>query len=382
VKIGLVTTSFPRGHGDGAGGFVAGHAAYLGATGATVDVIAAGDPLGDPSGPPDDHVTRVRAPRGLFYAGGAPDALEARPRALAGALGFSARMLATVARRARGWDAACAHWLAPSAIAAAIATRRIPLLAIAHGGDVHLLDRARLLAPALALLDARGAQLAFVSDDLRRRALDAVPRVLAARIARRARVQPMGVDDGRAAEIAAARASRRPRGDDEPADLLVLARLAPIKAVDVAIDALAHLRTPARLVIAGDGPERARLEAAARPHGERITFAGWVDADRRDALLVAADAVLVPSAPRPDGRSEGTPLAALEALAAGVPVIASAIGGLPELVAHGARVVPPRDPRALAAAVDAALAAAAPRPAALGWQTAGAALDHHWRRGA
>ncbi len=375
MRLGLVTTSFPRTPGEPAGGFVAGHAAYLTGTGAVVDVIAAGDGADTPG------VARIPDRSGLFYRGGAPDTLEARPLALAGAFGFTGRMLAAVARRARDWDAVCAHWLAPSALAVAMATRGIPLLAITHGGDLHLLARTRLLVPAFALLTARDARIAFVSEELRRRALDGVPRWLASQVARRACVQPMGVDDARAAAVAAVRGSRRPRHDGEPVDLLVLARLVPIKAVEVAIAALGHLRVPARLVIAGDGPERARLEHAAQRFGERVTFTGWVDADRRDALLAAADVVLVPSRPGPDGRTEGTPLAALEALAAGVPLVASATGGLTELASRGARIVPAGDAAALAAAIEVSLAATPGRAASLGWRAVGPILDAHWARG-
>lgn len=374
--IGVVATSYPRWPGDAAGGFVAGHVDWLRASGADVEILAAGQGL--------------PAPTGLFYGGGAPEALERGLGVLGPALGFSAQMLAKVAVRARRWDAIAAHWLAPGAVAAALAPTRVPVLAIAHGGDVHLLARAKLLAPVLALLVARDARIVFVSDELRRRALDAVPRVLAARVAMRSIVQAMGVDDKRTARIVAARRARARDVDARPATIVVLARLVPVKGVDVAIEAMRHVRAEARLVIAGDGPMRAALEAAARD--ARVDFAGWLDADARDALLARADALLVPSAPVEHGRSEGMPMAAREALAAGVPVIASATGGLVELAAHGATLVPPRDPRALAVAIDRVLAAPPidglaadvnPDPratAALGWRGVGAVLDGHWRR--
>jgi D-inositol-3-phosphate glycosyltransferase len=96
--------------------------------------------------------------------------------------------------------------------------------------------------------------------------------------------------------------------------------------------------------------------------------------------LRTAAVVVVPSIELA-GRSEGTPLAAIEALAAGVPVIASATGGLRDLpVAH----VPPGDPRALAAAIDQALAEARTAPrgvaATYDWAAVGATLDAHWHR--
>ncbi len=379
ARIGVITTSYPRWPGDAAGGFVAGHVAYLRATGAEVEVIALGDGARPPAVTADDGVTRL-AGRGLFYRGGAPEALEAGPRAALAALAVSSELAATVARHARRWDAVVAHWLAPSALIAALVAGRRPLLAVAHGGDVHLLARTRLLGPTLRLLHARGATIAFVSDALRRRALATLPADRAATL--RTTVQPMGVDDHATAAIRAARAARPAPTftATQPATLLVLARLVPIKSIATAIAALPHLSTPCRLVIAGDGPERTALAAAAAPLGDRVRFLGQVDADLRDRLLADADAVLVPSVARPDGREEGTPLAALEALAAGVRVIASATGGLIDLVAHGAVLVPPGDPAALAAAIDHTLAAPSPLAAEVGWNVAGGALDRAWGR--
>jgi glycosyltransferase involved in cell wall biosynthesis len=113
-------------------------------------------------------------------------------------------------------------------------------------------------------------------------------------------------------------------------------------------------------VIAGDGPERPRLTAAA----PAAHFLGEVTTDRRDDLLGAASVVAVPSRIA-RGRTEGTPAIALEALAAGVPVVASAVGGLRTL-GHlpGIELVPPDDPHALAAAIDRTLARP-PSPATL-----------------
>lgn len=315
MRIGVVTTSYPRRPGDPAGSFVAAHVAAMRALGHDVDVVGAHE-IGS----------------SLFTGAGAPDELERGRGYLRGAW-FAARLAAATARRARAWDLIVAHWLVP-ALAALPAQK--PLLAIAHGGDVHTLRRLRLLAPTLALLRARGARVAFVSDELR--ALANAPDAI---------VQPMGLDVAHFASLA--------RVPTTPPTLLVAARLVPIKGVDVAIAALAHVRTPVQLVIAGDGPERARLErGAARAPRHRVSFRGAVDARARDRLLCEASAVLVPSRVLPNGRSEGMPMIALEALAAGVPVIASAVGGLRSLAA--ATRVRHDDPLALAAAIDRVLA--------------------------
>ena len=290
--IGVITTSYPRSPGDPAGSFVAAHVGSLRALGHTVEVIAAG------------------ADEPLFYRGGAPDLLErGGVRTLAGAIAFSAKLTARVVRRAHAWDLAIAHWLAPSALAAL--PSRVPLLAIAHGGDVYTLARLHLLQPVLALLRLRGARIAFVSEQLRElaNATDAI-------------VQPMGVDLDHFANIASTPTT--------PPTLAVIARPVPIKGIDVAVAAMSHLTTPAQLVIASD-----------------------VTTFERDELLGRTSIVLIPSRILPNGRTEGTPLVALEALAAGIHVIASRVGGLRELPVT---LVPPDEPRALASAIDRVLA--------------------------
>ena len=103
-----------------------------------------------------------------------------------------------------------------------------------------------------------------------------------------------------------------------------------------------------KAVVVGDGPERAALEAEAASLGlkERVIFAGHADDVR--PFYAAADASALPS------HSEGSPLALLEAMAAGLPVVATAVGGVPEVAADGetALLVPARDPRAFAAALS------------------------------
>ncbi|HEX7699386.1 MAG TPA: glycosyltransferase family 4 protein [Kofleriaceae bacterium] len=305
MNIGVITTSYPRWPGDAAGNFVGAHVESLRALGHTVEVVAAA------------------ADEPLFYRGGAPDALESGGHWFAAAK-FTAQLARRVITRARDWDLAIAHWLVPSAIAAL--PTRVPLLAIGHGGDVYTLRRLHLLLPTMMALLARNAKVAFVSEHLR---------VLA--VAPHAIVQPMGID--------VAHFSSLPRTPTDYA--LVLARLVPIKGVDIAI--AAARASNSRLIIAGDGPERASLERAAR--GLPIEFVGEVDAQRRDQLLQRARVVWIPSRILANGRTEGSPVVAFEALAAGVPVIASRVGGLADLPIT---LVPPDDPVALARAIPAA----------------------------
>jgi glycosyltransferase involved in cell wall biosynthesis len=127
---------------------------------------------------------------------------------------------------------------------------------------------------------------------------------------------------------------------------LLVARLAPEKGVDVAIDAcrIAGIR----LVIAGDGPERAALARRAGEVagvGDAVCFVGHVE-DRELARLRAGAAIAL----APSRSAETFGLAAAEAMAAGLPVVASRVGALPELVEPDA-LVAPGDPGALAVAI-------------------------------
>jgi glycosyltransferase involved in cell wall biosynthesis len=127
--------------------------------------------------------------------------------------------------------------------------------------------------------------------------------------------------------------------------VLTVARLVEQKGLGVLLDAAAHV--PARFVVVGDGPERAGLveHATAAGIADRVSFLGH-RTDVRD-LLDAADVFVLPSL------YEGTPLAVLEAMAAGKAIVATAIAGTDELVADGesALLVPPRDAGALAGAI-------------------------------
>lgn len=135
-----------------------------------------------------------------------------------------------------------------------------------------------------------------------------------------------------------------------PPDVPVLgfvARLIPAKGPDVFVDALARLRDRAwHAVLIGDGVERARLEARVDEAGlaTRVTLAGHLD----DAthLYPAFDVFVLSS------RTEGTPIALFEAMAARCAVVATAVGGVPDVIGAGAgALVPPFAPDAIAEAV-------------------------------
>jgi glycosyltransferase involved in cell wall biosynthesis len=140
--------------------------------------------------------------------------------------------------------------------------------------------------------------------------------------------------------------------------VLCVARLAPEKNVELLLDAFRLLEGDAELVVVGDGPERAQLEAAA-PAGTRFT--GWLEREELVRWYAAADVLVSPS------RSEQWGFAISEAAAAGLPIVTTtAVGAARDLVEEGVNgfVVDPHDAAALAAALrrlagDPALRAAA-----------------------
>jgi glycosyltransferase involved in cell wall biosynthesis len=135
----------------------------------------------------------------------------------------------------------------------------------------------------------------------------------------------------------------------ERSDVLFLGRIVPLKGIDVLIRAIAQLPGVTG-AIAGDGPDRPALEALARELGasDRIHFAGEVRGDRRAALLHGARVFAMPSL-----WDEPFGIAGLEALAAGVPVVATDVGGIPSWLPDGKAGlrVPRGDSRALAVAI-------------------------------
>ena len=204
---------------------------------------------------------------------------------------------------------------------------------------------------ALIRLLERGASrisdaLVAVSDRVKR---DLVTHGIAP--AERIRVIPLGLDLaplGRSLPRGALRAEVSV-ADAAPFVGLV-GRLVPIKDVPTFLHAAARVaehRPDIRFAVVGDGEERPRVEAAIERLGLRecVTLFGW----KRDMRDVLGDLDVVVNC----SLNEGTPVALIEALAAGRPVVATRVGGTPDLLAGGAHglLVPPRDPDALAAAI-------------------------------
>lgn len=367
--IGVVCTSYPRSADDPAGSFVRTRVRALVQAGHDIEVVAAGEPGDTVEG--GVRVSRLAGSGSarLFYQGGAPEALTSssgRAAAWLEALGFSARLVAHVARRSTAWDAVESHWLVPSAVAVCAAAPRLRHRAHAHGGDVFLLERVPLGASLARFICRAGVDLVFVSQELHRRftaLCGAAPETWGARSS----IEPAPLDEAvfRRVDPAGRRAARQRLGVHGAA-VLAAGRLVPIKGFDLLLLAVARipLASRPRLLIAGTGPEAERLQRLAQACAVDLRLLGTLGhADLADWMM-AADVFVHPCRRLPDGRQEGAPLVVREALALGVPVIASALGGIPDLAGReGLTLIPADHGQLLTQEIGAALTRSVTRAA-------------------
>ncbi len=223
--------------------------------------------------------------------------------------------------------------------------RRPPIIFIEHGR--HFPDPRKLRRILVnRLIFRNGDAVIAVAQSVKRAVVskEGIPE-------HRCYVIPNGIDPGPYLAAEARRAEvRRELGlaDDEVA-VIQVARLDPLKDHATAIAAVEQIDgSRVRLLMVGDGPEEARLRERVNqsPKRERFRFLGY----RQDIpdLLAAADVFLLSSI------SEGLPVTVLEAMAAGLPVVATSVGDLGEAVENGVTgyLVPPREPDQLAAALQ------------------------------
>jgi glycosyltransferase involved in cell wall biosynthesis len=280
-----------------------------------------------------------------------------------GGAALAAPLYALAARQAlrrrlagRRYDLVHAHWIVPNGVVAAAVDPQVPFAIGLHGSDVFLaekpgvrlfarwaLGRARLLTGCSPELVERVRALGFPEE--------------------RSRVIPYGVD----VEAFTPAPDRRPLwrerlGIPDAAPLLLgVGRMATKKGFQVLMEILPALlgESPElRVVLAGGGDLLDRFRAAARPWGDRVHLPGPVLRDTLPDLYRAADLFVLPAVHDRKGNVDGLPNVILEAMASGLPVVASGISGIPLAVEDGrtGRLVPERDPQALLAALRELLA--------------------------
>jgi glycosyltransferase involved in cell wall biosynthesis len=238
-------------------------------------------------------------------------------------------------RDLRRWHADLVHThLVHADVYGALAAGRATLVSTKHNDDPFRTGPFRLVERLLA---RRAAKVICITDSLARfnREQVGLP-------AEKLEVIRYGMDEPPAAWA--------PDGLELPEGKIVVAvcRLVPQKGLDVAVEAMAGI--DATLVVLGEGPERERLEAHARERDVRLLLPGRVGDVA--SVLRRSDVLVHPA------RWEGFGLAVLEAMLAGLPVVATRVSSIPEIVVDGETgvLVPPDDPETLRAALERVLA--------------------------
>src|SRR5258705_241429 len=145
-------------------------------------------------------------------------------------------------------------------------------------------------------------------------------------------------------------------GDGRALTILFVGRLIELKGLAYLIEAAARLRdrVPARIVAVGIGPERERLEALARERHIGVDFRNKVPDAELHVAFLTSDVLVLPSIIDARGDTEGLGVALLDAMSYCIPVIASRVGGIPDIIEDGVSglLVAPADPEALADAIE------------------------------
>jgi glycosyltransferase involved in cell wall biosynthesis len=247
-------------------------------------------------------------------------------------LAAQVRAIARIVRSERV-DVVNSHWILPQGLCAALARggkARFGHVATLHGGDAYLLARLPGRRRLARFVVQRSDALVAVSGNVRA-ALDAALGVESGAL-----LQPVGVDVNRFAGEETA----PPELPFRDGFVLFVGRLVGIKGVAFLLHALPTLRERhpgLGLVVVGGGPDEAALceEATRIGIGDAVAFVGRRPHAEVARYLRAARAVAVPSLTGRAGRAEGMPAVVLEAMAAGVPLVATATGGIPDLVRDG-----------------------------------------------
>jgi glycosyltransferase involved in cell wall biosynthesis len=336
----MIATSYPRYPGDGVGSFMEPIATSVAARGHEVHVVAPWHPL----------IRRARVENGVhfhFFRYAVVPAMNVFGYAQGLRADTNLKVaawMATPAALAAGWFKAMrvaqkkratvvhAHWVIPGGVIGALAAGRRRLVVSLHGSDVFVAERHRLLRSAARRVFDRATCVTACSDDLRTRAIalgasaDAIETV------------PYGVDSARFAPSPDARARvRQELGIGERPFVFTAGRLVRKKGFDVLIRAAARLGAAVpdlEVAVAGEGDLRNELQILAATAGGRVRLLGNRTQDEIAMLCAAADVIAVPSVHDEAGNVDGLPNFALEALASGVPVVATRVGGLPQAVRH------------------------------------------------
>jgi len=280
--------------------------------------------------------------------------LEADERVKGGAA-LAAPLYALAARRAvrrqlaeRRYDLVHAHWIVPNGVVAAAAEPQVPFAIGLHGSDVFLAEK-----PGVRRLARRALRRARLLTGCSPELVDRV-RVLGGFPEERSRVIPYGVDVAAFSPAPDRRGIWRAKlGIPAEAPLILgVGRMATKKGFQVLLEALPGLfaaRPEAHVVLAGGGDLLERFAAVASRWPGRLHLPGSVLRDTLPDLYRAADLFVLPAVHDSKRNVDGLPNVILEAMASGLPVVASGISGIPLAVEdkRTGLLVPEKEPRRL-----------------------------------
>lgn len=222
-------------------------------------------------------------------------------------------------KRSKEFDVVHAHWLIPQGIMQ-MSVKDTPYIVTGHGGDVTSLNKGILKSMKLKCLE-RAKAITVVSDALQDYVKQLYPN-------QKTSIIPMGCDVSR---FSSEHRKENFFGQGDRKVVLFVGRLAEKKGVTYLIDAMKKVDN-AVLVIVGKGDLEPGLRQQAKALGDKVVFAGPKTHDELPEIYASADVFVAPSVTAADGDKEGFGLVILEAMASGVPVVASRSGGIVDIV--------------------------------------------------
>jgi glycosyltransferase involved in cell wall biosynthesis len=363
MKIAVITSSFPRFQGDGAGSFIYSLTRSLTRLDHEVMVFAPDDPEVVARWQADVTVKRVRfvLPRSWSRLGHAHSLSadvrmkwHAYPLVILFSLFAVLELLREVRRH--GSDVIYAQWLIPGGFIGAVVSEltHVPLVVAVHGSDVFVAEHANILRPAVSSILGTARHIVACSGDLARRvAMLGFPED-------RITVVPYGVDVDRYKPDPTARRLLRETLAiaSEQRVVMSMGRLVHKKGFGYLVQAMPQVlaRCPnTTFIVAGEGELRAQLQAMAQEAGvlQHVLFPGHVPWHLTPQYLAVADVLVIPSVLDDAGNIDGLPNVLLESMATACAIVATEVAGIPEVVRHGDNglLVPQKDVSTLAAAI-------------------------------
>ncbi len=349
LKVGILTTSFPRFEGDFAGTFVDQYARELARSGCQVKVLAPHDTAVNPSR--SRHGCEVnyfkyffpQSLQSLAYGAGMVSRLKQNwLRALQMPF-FLVSFFLSALRLAGKSDLLHAYWT-PSGLVALMVKgiRNVPVVVTLWGSDIYF-ARTPLFAGIFKWLMRKADAIVCESDSFRNQLIQlGIP-------TKKISVIANGIDFEAFKPSDKTTARRRLNLPQDKTIIINVGGLSPVKDQKILIEAASQIianKPDLLLVLVGEGETRKELEALVQSKGlqEQVHFTGFQKVTKIPDWLNSADIFVLTSV------SEGNPNIILEAMSSGLPIIATAVGGIPEMIRDGEEglLIPPRSPEALA----------------------------------